>query len=126
MRLKGESSGIPLSSYEFALLCCVSMAEEGATSAELAQYMWSMAGLKVSVASLGQAVRRMEEKCYVTAVERDLSTWAERRGRAVVKAWILIGPGREALASHGHWFRRLWDVGVMAEVSVPSPIQEVK
>jgi hypothetical protein len=108
MRLKSETEGIPLSSFEFALLCCLSEAGEGATVPEVKQYMWSIAGLTVSLPSIGQAMRRMEQICYVYSTERDDRDRPDRFGRMYVKSWRILIPGTDAVKAHIAWCKRVW------------------
>jgi hypothetical protein len=106
MRIKSSIDGIPLSSFEFAFLCCVVEAEDGATVGELVEYMMGMAGLIVSVASMGQVARRMEQLAYIYSTDRDDSAVPTRFGRMIVKTWRILNPGRDALAAHIAWVKR--------------------
>src|ERR1700722_13981685 len=106
MRLKSSMEGIPLSSFEFSLLCCVAESEAESTVPELVQYMNGVAGLTVSVRSIGQALSRMEQLCYVNSSIRDLTKDPARFGRMFVKAWTILNPGRDAIKAHREWILR--------------------
>jgi hypothetical protein len=122
MRLNVD--GMLLTSFEFALLGCISMSGEegeGSTAAEIAGFMRDLCDLRVLVPSLAAALRRMEDDCYIMSRRRDMADVDGHRGPKLVKAYVMLNRGWESLKAYKTWVDGVWArCGV--EGSVPSSV----
>ena len=101
----------PLSTYEFAVLCCMTMAgSEGISVAEVKVYLWSVCHMRVSSSSLGTVLRRMEQAAYITELseKRPVMMYEKKKGPGAVKVYVIINPGRDGLKDFRRWVDNVW------------------
>lgn len=112
MRAVSERESALLTTYEFAVLCCVNLAGDGASAKEISEYLWGVCGILVGASSLSQVLGRMEQMAYVGSPAEKRKAIDKRRGPGAVKIYYILNPGRDALHSHHKWLQRVWQLTV--------------
>ena len=105
MRTGDKEQAIPLTSYEMATLCALSLEQTGVSVADLSRYMYMIGKMSPTSASLGHVLRRLEKLAWVSRVSKRLGD--HDRGPREVSIWVLLNPGRDAIRAHDEWYQKI-------------------